>query len=118
MTKAKAMKTSERKAATAAYKERKAAIGIYAVRCLTSGQCWAGRGLDLGTVRNRLWFTLRQGGHLQASLQQAWRDHGADAFSFEVVEQLKDEDQPASLRDRELKSRLDHWVGILDARPI
>jgi hypothetical protein len=57
------MDRDQRKAAVTAYQERKAIAGIYAVICRPSGQRWIGRALDLGTVQNRLWFTLRQGGY-------------------------------------------------------
>jgi hypothetical protein len=33
----------DRKAAVAAYKERKSACGIYALRCGPSGEVWVGR---------------------------------------------------------------------------
>ena len=57
------MEREQRKAAVAAYRERKAVAGIYAVVCRLSEQRWIGRALDLSTVQNRLWFTLRQGGY-------------------------------------------------------
>jgi hypothetical protein len=52
------MNRDERKAAVAAYRERKAAAGIFAVVCQPSGRRWIGRAFDLRTVQNRLWFTL------------------------------------------------------------
>ncbi len=55
------MKTIDRKAAIAAYKERKPAVGIYLIRCRASGQCWIGASPTLETIQNRHWFTLRQG---------------------------------------------------------
>ena len=46
--------TIDRKAATLAYKERKAVAGIYAVRCRASGQAWVGQTADLEKIENRL----------------------------------------------------------------
>ena len=111
------MQGSDRKAAIAAYKEQKAAAGIYAVRCALSGQCWVGRAPNLPTIQNRIWFGLRQGGNPHRSLQAAWKEHGPDAFTFEVVEQLEDEDS-AYIRDTTLKERFDHWVKELGAEAI
>jgi hypothetical protein len=74
------------------FKQRSVAAGIYAVRCAASGECRVGRAPDVSTIRNRLWFTLRQGSNPHRALQAAWREHGAAAFSFEVVERLDDED--------------------------
>jgi hypothetical protein len=111
------MQGSDRKAAIAAYKEQKAAAGIYAVRCAPSGQCWVGRAPNLSTIQNRIWFGLRQGGDPHRSLQAAWKEHGPEAFTFEVVERLEDEDS-AYIRDKTLKERFDHWVKELGAEAL
>lgn len=108
------MKGNDRKAAVNAYKERKVIAGIYAVRCGPSGECWVGQAPDLSTVQNRLWFTLRQGNGPWRALQAAWRSHGPDAFSFEVLERIEGEDI-AYLRDGILKDRLAQWTGELKA---
>lgn len=111
------MKGAVRKAAVAAYKERKVVGGVYAVRCAPTGQCWVGRTPDLSAVQNRLWFTLRHGGFPHRVVQAAWRDYGAEAFTFEEVERFDDEEL-ADLGDRGLKERLAHWRRTLDAEPI
>jgi len=106
-----------RKAAIAAYKERKTIAGIYAVRCAVSGQTWVGRALNLDTIRNRLWFTLGTGGHPNRGLQQAWATHVGDALTLEPLERL-DGDATPSHRDSMLKRRLAHWRAALDAAAI
>jgi len=85
------MNHDERKAAVAAYKERKVESGIYAIRCPAAGRAWVGIAPDLATIRNRHWFTLRQGSHPAAALQTAWTTHGDAAFTFEILERLDDE---------------------------
>lgn len=99
-----------RREALAAYKERKVQAGIYAVRCKATDQFWLGKAPDLATIKNRLWFTLRQGSNPHRSLQEAWTLHGADAFTFEVVEVLPEESLQFG-RERALKRRLDHLVA-------
>ena len=111
------MDRDQRKAAVAAYRDRKAVAGIYAVICHASGQRWIGRALDLSTVQNRLWFTLRQGGYPHPALQAAWNQHGPDAFSLDIVERLGDEDL-AYVRDGLLKDRLSHWCAALGVEAI
>lgn len=111
------MKREDRKAAVAAYKERKVVAGIYAVQCIPSGQRWVGYAPDLSTIRNRLWFTLRQGGDPHRGLQAAWREHGADGFTFEAIEQLDDETL-AYVRERVAQDRLAHWRAALAAEAI
>ena len=71
------MKIDDRKAAIAAYKKRKSAAGIYAVRCAPTGESWIGQTLNLETIQNRIWFSLRAGGHSNRELQHAWTAHGA-----------------------------------------
>ena len=86
------MKGDARKAAIAAYKERKSVAGIYAVRCRATGAVWVGQTPTLDTIQNRIWFTLRLGNNPNRALQQAWTAHGADSFAFEVVERLPEEE--------------------------
>jgi hypothetical protein len=107
------MKSEDRKAAVAAYKERKSVAGIYVVRCATSGQAWVGQSPNLDTIQNRIWFSLRMGSHSNRDLQSAWSAHGADDFTFEAVERLDDEEL-AYVRDALLKERATHWRSILN----
>jgi hypothetical protein len=112
-----AMKVQDKKNALAAYKERKVVAGIYAVRCLATGQCWVGGAIDLGTIRNRLWFGLRMGGDPHPTLQAAWHAHGADSFAFEEVERF-DDAAPGYVRELALRDRLAHWRAELGAGAI
>jgi len=104
----------DRKAAIAAYKDRKVAAGIYAVRCTPTGEQWVGWASDLSTIRNRLWFALRLGNHAQRAMQAAWNAHGADAFDLVELERFED-DEPAYVRQSKAKDRLAFWRNQLDA---
>ena len=74
--------TSARKAAIAAWKERKSVAGIFVIRCAATSQAWVGQTPDLEKIQNRIWFTLRQGSHTCRSLQAAWAAHGADGLTL------------------------------------
>ena len=109
------MNADERRAAVAAYKERKVRAGIYAVRCTASDQLWIGSAPDLSTIQNRLWFTLRQAANTHRSLQEAWCTHGSEAFTFEIIEQLpEDAEESGYLREAALKNRHMHWLAKLN----
>lgn len=108
------MKHDERKAAIAAYKERKVESGIYAIRCLAAGRAWVGISPDLATIRNRQWFTLRQGSHPIAALQAEWTAHGEAAFAFETLEVIEDE-LGEYARECLLKELLTQWAARLGA---
>ena len=112
------MNSEDRKAAVAAWKERKASAGIYAVRCEPSGETWVGRSPDLDAVENRLGFALRMASTPHRSLRDAARTHGAGAFRFEVLERLGADDAEGLGRDRILKARHTHWCEVLAATGI
>ena len=112
------MKSDDRKAAVAAYKKRKSAAGIYAVRCAISGQAWIGQTLNLETIQNRIWFSLRQGAHHNRDLLTAWKKHGEDQFRFEVLERLDEKDDAFFTPNAFLKTRAAHWLRSLEAKPL
>jgi hypothetical protein len=82
------MDKAARRAASAAYKERPPAWGVYLVRCSATGAAWVGSSRHLDTQQNSLWFALRLGGCLNKALQSAWTQSGENAFTFEVLHQL------------------------------
>ena len=109
--------TSERKAAIAAYRERKTVAGIFVIRSQASAAQWVGQSPNLEKIQNRIWFTLRQGSHTCRSLQAAWTAHGPENLSFEACERLDEEETPY-IRDALLKERLKHWRAQLGAEAI
>jgi len=111
------MKGEARKAAVAAYRERKVVSGVYAVRCQASAEVWVGSWVDLATIKNRLWFALRQNAHPKKDLLGAWRQHGEAQFSFEALETLDEETSPY-LRASKLAERAAHWRATLQAKAL
>ena len=109
--------TIDRKAAIAAYKDRKTVAGVYVVRCAASGEAWVGQAPNLDTIQNRIWFSLRQGSHTCRSLQAAWNTHGEAGLTFGECERLEDE-ETAYVRNALLKERMLHWLWELKAEPI
>jgi hypothetical protein len=107
----------DRKAAIAAYKERKTIAGIYVVRCAASGEVWVGQAPNLETIQNRIWFTLRQGSHTCRTLQAAWNCHGEAGLTFGECERLEDEES-SYVRNALLKERMLHWLATLKAEAI
>ncbi len=111
------MNKQDRKAAVAAYKERKTVAGVYAVICSATGQSWVGRSRHVETQKNGLWFTLRLGGCRHADLQAAWREQGEAQFRFEELDRL-----PIDISDLrrpdELKRRAALWTARLQAEAL
>lgn len=110
------MEQQTRKAVIAAYKETKTAAGIYAVRCVPSGEAWVGRSANLAAQRNSLDFQLRHGPN-NPSMRAAWSTHGGASFQFEPLETAPETLTPAGRSDF-LKARLKHWRETLGAAAI
>jgi hypothetical protein len=104
----------DRKAAIASYKERKAAPGIYAIRCAASGEQWLGQAPDMATIQTRHWFGLRLGGHTNRAMQAAWNTHGEAEFCLEPLELLPEEDN-AVILSGQLRDALKRWRTSLGA---
>ena len=107
--------TKHRRALVRDYKEREVQAGIYAVRCVTTGEVWVGGTPDLSTRQNGVWFALRMGGHTSPTLQQAWNAHGEAAFGFEVLEVIDDKGLERLGRASLLAERRQHWLTALNA---
>lgn len=108
------MDQESRRAAAAAYKERKARAGIYALRCEPSGEVWVGRAPDADAIANRVAFMLRHGRPDNAGLRAALAAHGSEAFTLNLVDTIERAEAGLAL-DRWLRDRLDHWQAALGA---
>lgn len=95
------------------YAERKQPMGVYLVRCATSGEAWVAWTKNLDKRWNALLFQARVGGAKDAEFQAAFAKHGEGAFSYEVLEELK-ETNPHTLETL-LPERAAHWRAKLGA---
>lgn len=109
------MSKLDRKALTRAYKERSVPVGVFAVTCTASGEVWVKASRNLDNQANRVWVTLRFGGHPNRTLQAAWTAHGEAAFEYRLLETLDDPDLGAHGLELWLKTRADHWRQQLGA---
>lgn len=108
----------DRKQLVRDYKERKVAAGAFAVRCVPSGQTWVEVSPNLHNRRNGLWFSLRLGSHPNKALVQAWKTHGEDAFTYEVVEELPDAERSQWELTNALKALSAKWCEALGAEKL
>jgi len=105
---------ADRKQAIADYKQRKTIVGVFAVRCAASGQVWVGESPHVDTRRNGLWASLAHGNFPNRTLQEAWKEHGQESFTFEPLDALPDDTSP-HLVQAELKALADLWREQLQA---
>jgi hypothetical protein len=100
---------AERREAARAFRERKPSIGVYAIRCSTSGDVWVESSLNLDAAENGQFFQLRNGLHRNKEMQAVWRANGEKAFSFQVMERLPEDTPSLNLSDL-LLERKRYWV--------
>lgn len=104
-----------RKDAIRNFKEVVPRVGTYGIRCTTTGRAWVGPSRNLDAARNQCWFCLRNGLHMEPSLQKEWNTHGESAFEFEVLECLDKDTHPLMVSDL-LKQSLQGWSAQLSAQ--
>ena len=107
------MHKDQRRAARAAHKDQAADAGIYAFRG-PGDALWVGLSKTLGSVENRLRFSLRTNGIAPPDLTKAWAAAQGEGFRFEVLERL-DPDLVPMARDDLLKARVLVWRDTLRA---
>ena len=107
----------EKREAARKFRERKSPIGVYAVRCTTTGAVWVGASRNLLASRNGIWAGLKMGAHRDTSLQQAWIAEGEPAFTYEALEELEEDVSPLLVADL-LKNRKQHWITQLRAQSL
>lgn len=100
---------SDRKALLRAYKEAGPVAGVYAVRNQVEGPVRVAGALNLQGALNRERFELKLGGHRDRALQAAWNRLGPQAFTFEVLQEVKRRDDPTFDIRTELAELLSLW---------
>jgi hypothetical protein len=111
------MDPNARKEASRKFKEHKPPCGVYAVKCAATGRVWVGSFTNLESMKNRLWFSLGQGGHRDRALQDEWNAQGGESFQYEILEKFDEELCAIEVNDR-LKDRKAHWASLLGARKL
>ncbi|HSM94507.1 MAG TPA: GIY-YIG nuclease family protein [Rhizomicrobium sp.] len=99
------MSNARKKELLREYKEMRQRAGIFAVVC--GEQRWIGTSRNLDKQQNSLWFALRLNGFPNADVQKAWNASGADAFTYEELEEVKDDN--ALIIGELLKERSAAW---------
>ena len=87
-------KAKTRKELNREYVERLKPVGIYQVRNTANGKMLLGSSLNLEGPLNRHRFMLKIGSHTNKALQTDWNELGAEAFTFEILEEVKAKEDP------------------------
>ena len=76
------------------YKERKKPAGVFQVKNIANGKVLLGSSLNLEGPLNSHKFMLTIGKHRNEALQTDWNTYGPDKFVFEILEVVKEKDDP------------------------
>jgi hypothetical protein len=86
------MQKEEKKKLLTQYKNRTLAGGVVAVKNKVNGKMWIEGVVDIEGRRNRFEFIKNTGSAVPLNIRQDWQKDGADAFSFEIIEELEQKD--------------------------
>ncbi len=95
------------------YKERKKQAGVFQVKNTVNGKVLLGSSLNLDGPLNSHKFMLTIGRHRNEVLQREWTEYGPDAFVFEILEVVKEKDDPNFNREDELTLLEQIWLEKL-----
>lgn len=83
------------------------AAGIYVIRNSVTGKCYVGSAANIKKRFSQHRSALSLGNHHNHHLQASWNKHGADSFSFEVLEICQDWTKAIQV------AKENHWVKEL-----
>lgn len=95
------------------YKESKLPMGLFQIKNTINGKLLVGSSQNLPGMLNRMRWQMESGGHPNRALQQDWNQHGAGAFTFEVLDELKHPVQEDYDPTKDLEELLALWLEKL-----
>ena len=97
------------------YKARTLHGGIYKIINTRSGKYLIGHATNLKSVQNRFQFAMTTDSTIHPKLKKDWEELGAQAFTLEILEELKQRsDQSQTEFLEELKTLEQLWRANLD----
>ncbi|WP_405171346.1 DUF2087 domain-containing protein [Paenibacillus sp. FSL H8-0280] len=106
-------KMNRRKELQEQAKEVKTEAGVYQIRNERNGKVYIDSTLNLKTINGQR-FMLQMGSHLNRRLQAEWNEYGETAFVIEVLETLKQDDNPYYDPKDALAKCLNRWFEQLE----
>ena len=71
------------------YKQRKHKMGVFQIKNKVNGKVFIGSSTDLQAIWHRQKLQLGIGMHPNKKLQEDWKEHGAENFIYEIIEEIK-----------------------------
>ena len=99
------------------YKKTPKLMGVYCIRCSENQRCFVASSRDITARFNRHRLELKmQAERSSAQLQADWLSFGAQAFSFEVLEELLPLDDVGYDPGEDLAELATLWIEKLNAQ--
>jgi len=86
------------------YKQVKYKMGVFRVTNQLNGKVYIGSSLDLTAIWYAQKLQLGMGIHQNKELQKDWNHFGAENFTYEIVEELKESDDTKADFNKEVKA--------------
>lgn len=97
------------------YRETPPAMGVYAIRNLSSGRVIVQASMNIHAAVNRARFELDHKSHRDEQLQRDWSTLGPDSCRFDIIDLVKRRDDPGFDHKAELAGLLAMWREELGA---
>lgn len=87
--------------------------GVYQIRNTANQRILVAGSLNLTAARNRFSFGIERVHHTNEALMEDFRQYGADKFVFEVLEEIKKNEDQTHDYAFELETMLKKWIEKL-----
>ena len=85
------------------YKQMKFKMGVFQIKNNVNGKIFIGSSLDLIAIWHAQKLQLDIGIHPNSELQKDWKEFGAENFSYEIIEEIKQSDDKPIDYAKEIK---------------
>jgi hypothetical protein len=85
------------------YKQMKFKMGVFQIRNIVNNKIYIDHSLNLTAIWNRHRMQLNFGVHPNLLLQEEWKAFGEENFSYEILSEIKHEEDEKTDYNRELK---------------
>lgn len=108
----------DRRDKIAAYKARPITGGVFCIKNTITGRILLQAATDLHGCKNRFDFSQMTGSCIEHRLQQDWKQYGAQAFAFEILDTMEKKETQTSREFRDdIDALLESWREKLQENP-
>jgi hypothetical protein len=104
----------DKSVAKKAYKLAKRPMGVYRIRNTRNDKSYLGFSADLPAIINRHKAELKFGTHRNRELQEEWNLFGESSIQFEVIDELRHDENSSTSPIEELQVLTEMWICKLE----